>query len=141
MNHAIARLTALLVLLTGQVFADYCKWEDENGVTHYAETCPDDVQSTGVELQKPPSSKQIEDANRLSARAREKTEAKAQEAREEPPLFEERYTRAQILEQERRRHQRQCDQWRAELARLERKREWHDIQIDLKQLLHDNDCD
>lgn len=37
----IPRLAVLimLVLFTGHGGAEFCKWEDENGVVHYAETC------------------------------------------------------------------------------------------------------
>jgi len=46
--------------------AKICKWVDENGVTHYAEKCPEQVDSTEVNIHAPPSNKQVEAARQRS---------------------------------------------------------------------------
>jgi hypothetical protein len=46
--------------------AKICKWVDENGVTHYAEKCPEQVDSAEVNIHAPPSDKQVEDARQRS---------------------------------------------------------------------------
>jgi hypothetical protein len=46
--------------------AKICKWVDENGVTHYAEKCPEQVDSTEVNIHAPPSNNQVEDARQRS---------------------------------------------------------------------------
>lgn len=63
-NRPAALLVGVLVLthLTG-LKAEICKWMDENGGVHFAETCPEGVQATHVELQPPPSRSQVEDAS------------------------------------------------------------------------------
>jgi len=44
--------------------AKMCKWVDENGCVHYAETCPEGVKSTNVEIQRPPAKTQVDEANK-----------------------------------------------------------------------------
>jgi hypothetical protein len=34
-------------------YAEICKWVDENGTVHYAESCPEDVGSVEIEIQPP----------------------------------------------------------------------------------------
>ena len=50
------RAVAVAVLLLAPVStgAAICKWVDENGVTHYAEHCPDDVGASELDIQPPP---------------------------------------------------------------------------------------
>lgn len=43
--------------------AEICKWVDEDGSVHFAQTCPEDVQSTEVEIQPPPLPSQIDAAS------------------------------------------------------------------------------
>jgi len=50
------------IAVAGVVNAEMCKWMDENGCVHYAETCPEDVEGTKVELQAPPSPEQVDEA-------------------------------------------------------------------------------
>lgn len=50
------RVLALAVLFLAPISAGaaICKWVDENGVTHYAEHCPDEFASSEIEIQPPP---------------------------------------------------------------------------------------
>lgn len=50
------------VAVAGVVNAEMCKWVDEDGCVHYAEVCPEGVESTKVELQAPPSPAQVDEA-------------------------------------------------------------------------------
>lgn len=52
----------MLVAFSDPANARFCKWVDENGVTHYAENCPEDVISEAVEIQPPPTREQVEEA-------------------------------------------------------------------------------
>lgn len=56
----------MLVVFSGPGVAGFCKWVDENGVVHYAETCPDDVDGTEIDTQAPPSLERVEQAVRSS---------------------------------------------------------------------------
>ena len=56
----------MLVVFSGPGVAGFCKWVDENGVVHYAETCPDDVDGTEIDTQAPPSHERVEQAVRSS---------------------------------------------------------------------------
>ena len=131
---------SLLVVLASQGSADYCKWVDENGVAHYAETCPEEVVSTEIELQTPPTQEQVVEAMSRSAQSAEKRKTDKEKAIEEQPVFRPRYSGAEIKKMEKERQEKQCEAWRTELAELERKRAWHEIQIDLKKLLNENNC-
>ena len=64
-----------------------CKWVDENGVVHYAETCPDDVDSTEIHTQAPPSHERVEQAVRSSEQLLEqvKTSKENHSAAQSPP--------------------------------------------------------
>lgn len=63
-----ARAVFLLVpvticaILAGPLHAGICKWVDENGVTHYAERCPEEAEAREVEIAPPPSAQQVEEA-------------------------------------------------------------------------------
>lgn len=66
------RLTSFLfgvltIVAVDVVNADMCRWVDEDGCVHYAETCPENVESTIVEIQAPPSPAQVDEANKRSA--------------------------------------------------------------------------
>ncbi len=54
-------------LLASPIQAGICKWVDDDGVTHYAERCPDDVDAREVEIQPPPSEEQMDKAREPSA--------------------------------------------------------------------------
>ena len=63
------RLTAYLCGVFAIVFVDVanaemCKWIDEDGCVHYAETCPEGVESIRVEILAPPTQEQVDEANR-----------------------------------------------------------------------------
>lgn len=45
---------AVAVLVLTSARAQICKWVDENGVVHYAQTCPEGVEAEHVEISKPP---------------------------------------------------------------------------------------
>lgn len=64
--HNFLTLTTLVGMLAGPVMADMCKWVDENGTVHYAETCPEGVNGTLVRTAPPPSQEELEQAIRRS---------------------------------------------------------------------------
>ena len=45
---------AVAVLVLTNARAQICKWVDENGVAHYAQTCPEGVEVERVEISEPP---------------------------------------------------------------------------------------
>jgi hypothetical protein len=59
-------LSVGVLLLPCPVRADFCKWVDEQGVTHYATECPDHIKAQEIETQPPPSQQQVEEADRRS---------------------------------------------------------------------------
>ena len=137
-----SRLVVILMLLVFFVpsVAGFCKWVDENGATHYAETCPEDVESSEVETHATPIQEQVDEAKIRSQQSQEKTKVQKETTVVNQPVFRPRHTPAEIRKMENERQEIQCVSWRAELARLEQRREWHEIQIDLKKLLNDNKC-
>lgn len=70
----IPRLTVLLMLIvfSSADVAAFCKWVDESGAVHYAETCPEDVDSTEIETQAPPPQERVEEAVRRFEQLQEK---------------------------------------------------------------------
>jgi len=70
----IPRSAVLLIFIvfSGPGVAAFCKWVDESGAVHYAETCPEDVDSTEIETQALPSQEQVEDAIRGLEQLQEK---------------------------------------------------------------------
>ena len=134
-----AVLLVIGVMLSNKV-AGFCKWVDENDVTHISETCPEDVDSTEIDIQVPPSQAQVEEASKRSRRLTETAKAQEDSKAAEQAYFLPRHTPAEINMMEKQRQQSQCDAWKAELAEMERVRAWHEKQIDLKKLLLDNKC-
>jgi len=67
--QTLACCTAI-IYVSGAVNAEMCKWVDENGTVHYAESCPEKVESVEVEIQPPPSQTQVAEAERLSVESR-----------------------------------------------------------------------
>lgn len=68
-NSTATRLTVftfgiLTMVIFGVVSADMCKWVDEDGCVHYAESCPEGVENTIVEIQAPPSPEQVDEATK-----------------------------------------------------------------------------
>jgi len=61
----------LALVIVDVANAKMCKWVDENGCVHYAETCPEGVDSIEVQIQPPPSQKQVAEADKQSARLKE----------------------------------------------------------------------
>jgi len=140
LKPSISSLLLMALVFADQGVAQICKWVDEDGVTHYAERCPEGVESTEIELEAPPSENQIEETRERSAQSVNKRDTRSIKAFEEQPLFIPRYSKAETMKMERERQEKQCEAWRTELAELERKHEWHEIQIDLKKLLNNNKC-
>jgi hypothetical protein len=68
-NHRWLALIGFVAVIaaTDATSGDLCKWIDEHGTVHYAESCPDDVNSITVEVQPPPSQAQVAEAERRSA--------------------------------------------------------------------------
>jgi hypothetical protein len=63
---ALACLVAAAVLVDA-ASGDLCKWKDEYGTVHYAERCPEGVNSVAVEIQAPPSRALVAEAEKRSA--------------------------------------------------------------------------
>ncbi|MDH3903893.1 MAG: DUF4124 domain-containing protein [Xanthomonadales bacterium] len=59
-----------IVAVTDVANGEMCKWVDENGTIHYAEKCPEAVDSVKVEIQPPPSQAQMAEAERRSTESR-----------------------------------------------------------------------
>lgn len=80
LKHALPAL--LLVALTVQA-AEFCKWVDENGVVHYAETCPENAESALVPIEPPPPQEQVQAtadrAERLQSERRARRAEQAQQ--------------------------------------------------------------
>jgi hypothetical protein len=52
--HRNSLLTGLITaLLITSAYAQMCKWVDENGVVHYAQTCPEGVETERIEIEEP----------------------------------------------------------------------------------------
>lgn len=82
--YFLAILGTVCVLKGGVVRASFCKWVDEQGVTHYAEKCPKSVDAKPVKIQPPPSEQQVEAARmRSEALLREKTSRPAPAMKQE----------------------------------------------------------
>lgn len=78
-------LAIAIALLASQatVGVDYCKWTDENGVVHYAEKCPENIETKRVEIQPPPSEDSIQEAQRRSEDLLSTTESRRQDKTKE----------------------------------------------------------
>jgi hypothetical protein len=60
----------------GPALAQFCKWVDADGVTHYAEECPGAADAEPVEIQPPPPPERIEEAQRRNAEMTEEMAAR-----------------------------------------------------------------
>jgi len=69
----------LVFSLASQDSSGFCKWVDKEGVTHYAETCPEDVDSTEVVLPDPPTQEQTRETSRIFEQSLEKNRARKKE--------------------------------------------------------------
>jgi hypothetical protein len=72
-------ILALLLILIAPRAAGICKWVDQDGVAHYAETCPEDSHSKEVEIAPPPTPAQVEAAKHRMAEAISRTSARKQQ--------------------------------------------------------------
>jgi len=50
---AVVFIAAVAVLVLTNARAQMCKWVDENGVVHYAQSCPEGVETEQVKISKP----------------------------------------------------------------------------------------
>lgn len=76
----------VLVFLIGFIVSEIsgiCKWVDESGVVHYAETCPENLDTSDVQIHAPPSQEQIEATTRRSEKIQVDTEARSKSRRQE----------------------------------------------------------
>ena len=76
----------MLVVFTSPSVAEFCKWVDENGATHYAETCPENIDSTEIVIQAPPPQEQVEEVVRSSEQLLEKRKARNEKRVAAPSL-------------------------------------------------------
>jgi|GEM_PF-922451 len=67
-----------MMFAPGSAIPDVCKWVDEDGCVHYAETCPEGVEGSDVSLEPPPSRQRTEAAERRSAETRQAIETRRQ---------------------------------------------------------------
>lgn len=58
------------IVVVGSVSGDLCKWVDEHGTVHYAESCPEGVNSVSVEIESPPSQAQVAEAQKRAMDAK-----------------------------------------------------------------------
>ena len=77
----ILKLAVIAILLSflAPETAGICKWVDENGVVHYAETCPEDAKTSEVHIHAPPSQEQIEATTRRSEESLRTTKARSEQ--------------------------------------------------------------
>ena len=75
----LALLVLLLIAMASEA-AGICKWTDENGVVHYAETCPEDSHSTLVPIEPPPSQQQIDATAETAEKLRSEISARHAQA-------------------------------------------------------------
>jgi len=66
MNGTYLAALFVICMYSSSSAAQFCKWEDKDGVVHYAETCPKDVKGIVVKPHAQPSQEQVTDAARRS---------------------------------------------------------------------------
>jgi hypothetical protein len=76
----------MLVVFSTPGVAEFCKWVDENGVVHYADTCPENVDSAKVETAAPPSQSQVKEADKRFEQLQEKRKARKESTSAQPSL-------------------------------------------------------
>lgn len=72
-------LLALLLFLIAPDTAGICKWVDKDGVVHYAETCPEDTNSTEVQIEAPPTPAQIEATSKRMEKIQSETKTRKEQ--------------------------------------------------------------
>ena len=81
-SYSLAPLFLACLLTASSAPADICKWVDENGVTHYAEKCPEGIEAEAVDIPPPPAEADIE-----AARARSESLLQQTRSRAESPVI------------------------------------------------------
>lgn len=76
-------LFVVLVSFVASEISGICKWVDENGVVHYAATCPEGVGSTDVQIHEAPSKEQVEATTRRSEKMREEKRVRSERSKQE----------------------------------------------------------
>ena len=76
MKIPILAVLLILLVISRPGVAEFCKWVDENGVVHYAETCPENAAGTAIETQTPPSQAQVNEANKRLVQLLEERKAR-----------------------------------------------------------------
>lgn len=69
----------MALVIASHSAAQICKWVDEDGVTHYAEKCPEEVNGQEVKIDSGPSETDVELARQRSEQSREGLEARKKE--------------------------------------------------------------
>lgn len=86
----LVRIFFLFVFsLASQDSAGICKWVDEDGVTHYAEKCPEEVDGQNVEVDSGPSDAEAELARQRSEQMRNRRAERKQAELAEKDVREE----------------------------------------------------
>jgi hypothetical protein len=81
---AITAAMSIALLASQLAFGtDYCKWTDQNGVVHFAEKCPENIETERVEVQPPPAEDSILEAQQRSEALLSDLESRRQERAEE----------------------------------------------------------
>ena len=70
---------SIALLVPTKSVAQICKWVDESGCVHYAETCPEGVDGEGFELQAPPTEEQIQAAKKRAKKTTQRISAQKTE--------------------------------------------------------------
>jgi hypothetical protein len=73
----------IILVYSAPGVAEMCKWVDAQGVTHYAETCPDEVESATVEIQEGPSVEQADEAERIFGQMQQEMESKRESRKQQ----------------------------------------------------------
>ena len=78
-----AAMSVALLVSQSALGVDYCKWTDEKGVVHFAEKCPENMESERVEVEPPPPEDSILEAQQRSEALLSDMESRRQERAEE----------------------------------------------------------
>lgn len=130
-------LLVLVLVFAASESAGICKWVDENGVVHYAETCPEDSSSSEVRIEPPPPQEQIDATARRMEKLRSDVKAHATEREQEE---DQNSQQTEKLEQTSDTMNRRCAEarWNLEILRKQLPVYYDDEnQLHYKRSLHD----